>query len=174
MKTRGKGLGGNKRGPPLQRGKVRSGSKREPCSDRLCQLPPAADMPLNWLSSESVESRMGAVAWAMRQRSVSHPRSSNRTCEGAARRKGDSSNRGRPVWCEGSGLNVASRRRHRRESDRVVRPLKLGNASGGKGPDFWCAFEDGEVALSLQTPTMIRVHQRKLCREAKEESTPRT
>ena len=30
--------------------------------------------------SEKVESRMGAVAWAMRQRSVSHPRSSNRTC----------------------------------------------------------------------------------------------
>src|SRR2546427_7832883 len=28
----------------------------------------------------TVESRMGAVAWAMRQRSVSHPRSSNRTC----------------------------------------------------------------------------------------------
>src|ERR1700730_10321541 len=27
---------------------------------------------------EEVESRMGAVAWAMRQRSVSHPRSSNR------------------------------------------------------------------------------------------------
>jgi hypothetical protein len=31
-------------------------------------------------TSRSVESRMGAVAWAMRQRSVSHPRSSNRTC----------------------------------------------------------------------------------------------
>src|ERR1700737_4723667 len=30
--------------------------------------------------SEKVESRMGAVAWAIRQRSVSHPRSSNRTC----------------------------------------------------------------------------------------------
>ena len=29
--------------------------------------------------SELVESRMGAVAWAIRQRSVSHPRSSNRT-----------------------------------------------------------------------------------------------
>jgi hypothetical protein len=29
---------------------------------------------------EAVESRMGAVAWAIRQRSVSHPRSSNRTC----------------------------------------------------------------------------------------------
>jgi hypothetical protein len=27
---------------------------------------------------------------------------------GAARRKGGSGNRGRPVWCEGSGLNVAS------------------------------------------------------------------
>ena len=31
-------------------------------------------------SDAMVESRMGAVAWAMRQRSVSHPRSSNRTC----------------------------------------------------------------------------------------------
>jgi hypothetical protein len=31
-------------------------------------------------SAGEVESRMGAVAWAMRQRSVSHPRSSNRTC----------------------------------------------------------------------------------------------
>jgi hypothetical protein len=31
--------------------------------------------------SRQVESRMGAVAWAIRQRSVSHPRSSNRTCE---------------------------------------------------------------------------------------------
>ena len=30
--------------------------------------------------SQKVESRMGAVAWAIRQRSVSHPRSSNRTC----------------------------------------------------------------------------------------------
>src|SRR3979490_1003305 len=29
---------------------------------------------------KKVESRMGAVAWAIRQRSVSHPRSSNRTC----------------------------------------------------------------------------------------------
>jgi hypothetical protein len=47
---------------------------------RLCQLWPAADMPAYELMSEMVESRMGAVAWAMRQRSVSHPRSSNRTC----------------------------------------------------------------------------------------------
>ena len=34
----------------------------------------------HFLTAASVESRMGAVAWAMRQRSVSHPRSSNRTC----------------------------------------------------------------------------------------------
>ncbi|SHH65272.1 hypothetical protein SAMN05444169_8585 [Bradyrhizobium erythrophlei] len=32
------------------------------------------------MSGSGVESRMGAVAWAIRQRSVSHPRSSNRTC----------------------------------------------------------------------------------------------
>jgi hypothetical protein len=24
-------------------------------------------------------------------------------------------------------------------------PLKPGNAGGGKGPDFWCAFEADEV-----------------------------
>jgi hypothetical protein len=45
---------------------------------------------------------------------------------------------------EGSGLGVANRRRLWRGSDRVIRPLKPGNAGGGKDPDFWCAFEDGE------------------------------
>jgi len=40
---------------------------------------------------------------------------------------------------EGSGLNGADRRRHRWESDRVIVPLKPGNAGGGKDPDFWCA-----------------------------------
>jgi hypothetical protein len=34
--------------------------------------------------SQSVESRMGAVAWAIRQRPVSQPRSSNRTCRSPA------------------------------------------------------------------------------------------
>jgi hypothetical protein len=47
-----------------------------------------------------------------------------------------SGKRGRPVLDEGSGLNGAVRRRFVRESDRVVVPLKLGNAGGGKGPDF--------------------------------------
>jgi RNA-directed DNA polymerase len=50
--------------------------------------------------------------------------------------------------------------------------LKPGNAGGGKGPDFWCAFEDGEVKVigeSLTTPTTIRTLQRKLYRKAKAE-----
>ena len=48
---------------------------------------------------------------------------------------------------EGSGLNGAKWHRSVRESDRVVVPLKPGNAGGGKGPDFWCVhFEaEGEV-----------------------------
>ena len=45
---------------------------------------------------------------------------------------------------EGSGLNVAFRRRLRRESGRVILLTKSGNADGGKGPDFWRAFEDRE------------------------------
>ena len=63
---------------------------------------------------------------------------------GTARRKGDAGNGGDPSSGEGSGLNVAVRAAARRESDRVVVPLKPGNAGGGKGPDFWCAFEVGE------------------------------
>src|SRR5258708_22497380 len=54
--------------------------------------------------SQRVESRMGAVAWAIRQRSVSHPRSSNRTCPikasglyGAFFVKGASRHFGRPL-----------------------------------------------------------------------------
>src|SRR5271157_3330443 len=50
--------------------------------------------------------------------------------------------------------------------------MKPGNAGGGKDPDFWRAFEDGEVKVigkSLQTPTRIRSLQRKLYRKAKAE-----
>jgi hypothetical protein len=46
---------------------------------------------------------------------------------------------------EGSGLNGAARQRSRRESDRVIVPLKPGNAGGGKDPDFWYVFEANEV-----------------------------
>jgi len=49
---------------------------------------------------------------------------------------------------EGSDLNVAPWR----EWDRVVRALRLGNASGAKDPGFWCAFEDGEVTVIGDEP----------------------
>ena len=45
---------------------------------------------------------------------------------------------------EGSDLDVVAGRRLRRVSDRAVVPMRLGNASGGKGPDFWRAFEGAE------------------------------
>ena len=45
---------------------------------------------------------------------------------------------------EGSGLDVVAERWLRRASDRVIVLLRLGNASGGKDPDFWCAFEGVE------------------------------
>ena len=48
---------------------------------------------------------------------------------------------------EGCGLNVVFRRRSMRESDRVVRALRLGNAGGAKDPDFWHACEEGEVEV---------------------------
>jgi hypothetical protein len=35
---------------------------------------------------------------------------------------------GRPVW----------------ESERAIRPMRPGNAGGGKGPYFWCACEGGK------------------------------
>ncbi len=45
---------------------------------------------------------------------------------------------------EGSGLNVADRRRSWRESDRVIGALMPGNAGGAKDPDFWRALEEAE------------------------------
>ena len=45
---------------------------------------------------------------------------------------------------EGSGLDVVAGRRLWRVSDRVIVLLKLGNAGGGKDPDFCSAFEVAE------------------------------
>jgi hypothetical protein len=53
---------------------------------------------------------------------------------------------------EGSGLNGADGRRHRWVSDRVIVLLKPGNSGGGKDPDFWCAFDDGEVPVIGDEP----------------------
>jgi hypothetical protein len=46
---------------------------------------------------------------------------------------------------EGSGLDVIAGWRPWRVSDRVIVPLKLGNAGGGKDPDFWCSFEAAKL-----------------------------
>ena len=64
---------------------------------------------------------------------------------GTARRDRGARKRGRPVLGEGSGLNGAVRHRSARDSDRVVVPLRPGNAGGGKAPDFWYVFEADEV-----------------------------
>jgi glutamate/tyrosine decarboxylase-like PLP-dependent enzyme len=54
--------------------------------------------------------------------------------------------------------------------------MKVGNAGGGKGPDFWCAFEQGEVKVIGDEPANTDYDpglQRKLYREAKKGLTPR-
>jgi hypothetical protein len=63
------------------------------------------------------------------------------------------------------------RRRPWRESDGVVGALMPGNAGGAKGPDFWCAFEDGEVVVIGDEPENTikdRRYPRLLCRGTKE------
>ena len=63
---------------------------------------------------------------------------------GTACRKGELGNWGRPTMGEGSDLDVVAGRRLRWVSDRVIVLLRLGNASGGKDPDFWNACEEAE------------------------------
>ena len=53
---------------------------------------------------------------------------------------------------EGSGLNVAVGGGSGGSRTKVIRPTKPGNAGGGKDPDFWCAFEDGEVKVIGDEP----------------------
>ncbi len=87
-----------------------------------------------------------------------------------ARWEGGAGNRWRPVWHEGSGLDVANRQRCRRVSDRVIVLPRPGNAGGGKGPDFWCVPEDGKgmvIGESLQNTQCARRCRKELCREAK-------
>jgi hypothetical protein len=51
---------------------------------------------------------------------------------------------------------VAAQRRNRWrsqwESDRVVGALMPCNGGGAKDPDFWCAFDDGEVKVIGNEP----------------------
>jgi len=57
---------------------------------------------------------------------------------------------------EGSGLNGVAGHRTIRASDRVVVPLKPGNAVGGKDPDFWCVFEANEGEVIGDEPANTR------------------
>jgi hypothetical protein len=54
----------------------------------------------------------------------------------------------RVIWGGPFGTGIAAPtllgRRCWRASDGVVVPVRPGNAGGGKGPDFWRAFDDGE------------------------------
>ena len=53
--------------------------------------------------------------------------------------------------------------------------MKPDNAGGAKGPDFWCAFEDGEVVVIGDEPENTikdRRRPRLLCRGAKEGYSP--
>jgi len=62
---------------------------------------------------------------------------------GTAREQGSMSNRGRPDRA-GFAPQRHIRWRSGRASDRSIRPLRPGNAGGGKGPDFRHALEEGE------------------------------
>ena len=50
---------------------------------------------------------------------------------------------GGPSWVEFDSIGAVAGELGG-ESDRVIRPLRPGNAGGGKDPDFWCAVEDGK------------------------------
>ena len=63
---------------------------------------------------------------------------------GTARRKGGSGNRGISAENGVGDLDAVAGRRFQRKSDRVIRPSRPGNSGGGKGPDFWCVFDEGE------------------------------
>src|SRR5688500_18228116 len=57
---------------------------------------------------------------------------------------------------EGSGLNGARASVRAGSRRGVVVPLRPGNAGGGKGPCFWCAFDGGEEAVIGDEPGNTR------------------
>ena len=92
---------------------------------------------------------------------------------GTAHWQGNAGYRGRPDRAGFATPNATSWWRRDRESDRSIRPLRPGNAGGGKGPDFQRALEEGEVRTvigkRLETPEKIRSLQKKLYVKAKAE-----
>ena len=60
--------------------------------------------------------------------------------------EGDLGNWGRPGTDGGSHLQRRLQgRRSVRETERVLVPRKPGNAGGGKGPYFWCAWKKERI-----------------------------
>jgi hypothetical protein len=83
--------------------------------------------------SVRVESRMGAVAWAIRQRSVSHPRSSNRTCPIKASGSPTDFTVRHTAWPLGVGVRDAADRvvhRQRRERGASDGPIGRTHSAG--------------------------------------------
>jgi hypothetical protein len=60
-----------------------------------------------------------------------------------ARRKGESGNGGDPLWTR-VAASTAPRALVRAGVGQGHSTEEAGNAGGGKGPDFWCAFDAGE------------------------------
>jgi hypothetical protein len=77
---------------------------------------------------------------------------------GTARRNGDAGNGGDPSDRR-SWLQRRAWRWIGRESDRGIVPLNPGNSGGGKAPDFWNAFEDGEDGVIGDEPRNARKDQ---------------
>jgi hypothetical protein len=83
-----------------------------------------------------VESRIGAVAWAMRRRSVSHPRSSNRTC-------------GFPASGSPTGFVLRHRKQITRQSPS---PCLLRKHTRSQGPSLHRHYPASTVILPCPTP----------------------
>jgi hypothetical protein len=60
--------------------------------------------------------------------------------------------RSKLCYGEGSWPQRRDRRRSWRESDGVIGALRPGSAGAAKDPDFWCAFDDGEVKVIGDEP----------------------
>src|SRR3954470_11448204 len=70
--------------------------------------------------------------------------------------EGEAGLSGEARWGRGSRPQRRVRRRSGRASDRVTVPLRPGNAGGGKGPDFWRAFDGGEDEVIGGEPANTR------------------
>src|SRR5450631_3739121 len=96
--------------------------------------------------SAMVELRMGAVAWAIRHRSISHPRSSNRTC---------------PIKASGSALSLS---RPAQASltlrpagllSRLKRPLSRGSSPAGYPAEPLVSYQINRQLSGWNLPPLV-------------------